>query len=280
MMSIPPLPSSPALTIGFLGAGNMASALSRGFARSGLVAAGDIWFYDIVSEKAEELAARIGGQAARTIRPLMQACDTIILAVKPQNAAQLMPDVAPWAGPKHLFISILAGMPTARLQAQIGGEPRIIRVMPNTPALVGLGASGVARGDFASTDDLELALSLFRSAGVAVAVEESQIDAVTAISGSGPAYFFYLMEALMEAAAELGLEQDTARTLVLQTALGAATLAVDSPDSPATLRANVTSKGGTTEAGLKVLSDGDWAGLVRQCAQAAAKRAAKLAKMG
>lgn len=264
--------------IGFLGAGNMATALAQGFISGKLAKPEETYFYDVVSEKSRELAHRLGGHSAKTIRPLMQSCETIILAVKPQNARELLPEVAPWAGPKHLFISILAGTPTRKIEPHIGGQPRVVRVMPNTPALVGAGASAIARGSHATQADVEVALALFRSVGVAVEVEEAQIDAVTAISGSGPAYFFYLMEALMSAGEELGLDPEIARKLVLQTALGAATLADQSPDTPATLRANVTSKGGTTEAGIKVLSSGGFSELVLSCAKAAAERAEQLSK--
>ena len=265
--------------LGFLGAGNMAAAMAEGFVKSGLADGKDTLFYDVLKDKAAELASRVGGKAARSIRELMQNCETIILAVKPQNARELLPDVAPWAGPKHLFISILAGVPTSSLEPQIGGEPRVIRVMPNTPALVGAGASALARGRFATPQDQELAIELFQALGVAVAVEETQLDAVTAISGSGPAYFFYMMESLINAAQGLGLDLETARDLVLQTAYGAGKLAIESADPPATLRQKVTSKGGTTEAGLRALSEGNFETLVRQCAEAAAARSAELAKL-
>ncbi len=268
-----------AMRVGFLGAGNMASALSQGFVKAGLAKGEDTHFYDILPEKSRELADKVGGHVAKSIRPLMQSCDVIVLAVKPQNARELMPEVAPWAGPKHLFISILAGVPTTQLESQIGGEPRVVRVMPNTPSLVGLGASGVAKGTYASDADLETVLAFFRSVGVAEAVLENLIDAVTAISGSGPAYFMYLIEALIDAGVEMGLSPDAAKTLVLQTAAGASRLAMDSNEPPASLRAKVMSKGGTTEAGMNVLINGGFAQLIKQCAKAAAARGAELAKL-
>ncbi len=265
--------------IGFLGAGNMASALAAGFIKAGLAQPAELYLYDVIEEKSQKLSESLRAKAATSVRQVMQNCEVIVLAVKPQNAPELLPDVAPWAGPKHLFVSILAGVPTSSLEAQIGGQPRVIRVMPNTPSLVGLGASGVAPGQFATPEDMDLSLALFRSVGIAVAVEESQINAVTAISGSGPAYFFYLIEALVDAATDLGLATETAKALVLQTALGAGKLAVESPDAPAILRAKVTSKGGTTEAGLNQLMERGFAESVKACAAAAAQRAEELARI-
>jgi pyrroline-5-carboxylate reductase len=264
--------------IGFLGAGNMATALAGGFIKAGLTGGEQTVLYDIVEEKSSALAQSLGARTARSVREVMQGSEVIILAVKPQNAEELMPEVAPWTGPRHLFVSILAGTPTAKLEAGLGNDPRVVRVMPNTPSLVGLGASGVARGKFATEADLELALELFRSVGVAVAVEEGQLDAVTGLSGSGPAYFYALIEALVEAGREAGLERETATALALQTALGAGKLACESEDSPAELRRKVTSKGGTTAAGLAVLDQGGFTDLVKRCVEAAVARSIELGK--
>jgi len=264
--------------LGFLGAGNMATALAKGFVEASLAKGAETAIYDIVSEKSGALAASLGAKPARSVEETLKRADIIVLAVKPQNAAELLPVVAPAAEPRHLFISILAGTRTSRIESLIGGQPRVVRVMPNTPALIGAGASALARGRHATAEDLDTAVELFRAVGVAVKVEESQLDAVTGLSGSGPAYFFYLMEALVEAGCEAGLDRRTATALVLQTALGAGRLASESPDAPSVLREKVTSKGGTTAAGLAALKEGGFAELVMRCVKAAVARSVELGK--
>ncbi|TFG88728.1 MAG: hypothetical protein E4H18_01630 [Hyphomicrobiales bacterium] len=161
--------------IGFLGAGNMGGALARGFIQAGLARGPETILYDIVDGKAAALAGEVGGRAAGSVRETLAKADAIVLAVKPQNLDEIAPEIALCAEPRHLFISILAGSPTAKIEKAIGGQPRVIRVMPNTPALVGLGASALARGSHASEADLALAVELFSSVGVAVAVEEAQL---------------------------------------------------------------------------------------------------------
>ncbi|MCX7014886.1 MAG: pyrroline-5-carboxylate reductase [Candidatus Sumerlaeota bacterium] len=264
--------------IGFLGAGNMATALAHGFVKAGLADGADLAIYDIVAEKSAQLAAAAGAKPAGSVAETLKRAETIVLAVKPQNAAELLPEVAPGAEPRHLFISILAGTPTRAIETRIGGSPRVVRVMPNTPALVAEGASALARGRWATAADLDTALELFRSVGIAVAVQEEQLDAVTGLSGSGPAYFFYLMEALIEGGCAAGLDRETATALTIQTALGAGKLARSSADGPAALREKVTSKGGTTAAGLAALREGGFEGLVKRCVAAAVARSKELGK--
>ncbi len=264
--------------LGFLGAGNMAVALAGGFVKAGLAEGPETAVYDILGEKAAELAASLGAEPAGSAKEVLERAEIIVLAVKPQNIDELLPEIAPAAGPRHLFISILAGTPSAKIEAGIGGDPRVVRVMPNTPALVGAGASALARGAHATADDLELAVELFKSVGVAVAVEEPQLDAVTGLSGSGPAYFFLMVEALIEAGVKVGLDEDTAKSLAVQTALGASRLASESEDSPAVLRERVTSKGGTTAAGLAALAEGGYKELIAKCVEAATARSVELGK--
>jgi pyrroline-5-carboxylate reductase len=264
--------------IGFLGAGNMATALAGGFVKAGLAEGPGSAVYDILSEKSAALADSLGAQPAGSVGEVLERVDIIVLAVKPQNIGDLLPEIAPAAESRHLFISILAGTPCAKIEAGIGGAPRLVRVMPNTPALVGAGASALARGANATAEDLDLALELFQSVGVAVAVEERQLDAVTGLSGSGPAYFFHMIEALIDAGVKVGLDEGTAKSLALQTALGAARLASESDDSPAALREKVTSKGGTTAAGLAALAEGGFKDLIAKCVAAATARSAELGK--
>lgn len=207
------------------------------------------------------------------------AHQVVILAVKPQLAAAVLPAVA--HATHHttpLYISVMAGVSLKHLRAWLQQAPRIARAMPNRPALIGLGVSGLARESL-SDDDVELARATLSAVGPVVLVNhERDIDAVTAISGSGPAYFFLLLECLERAGTELGLAPETVRLLACQTAFGAAAMALRDPIDLAELRAQVTSKGGTTEAALAVLRAGDFERLVNRAVKAAQQRAAELAE--
>lgn len=264
--------------VGFLGAGNMAAALASGFVKSGLALGPETSIYDIVEEKAQSLAQSLGAEPAASVADVLGAADVIVLAVKPLNISELAAEIAPHVKSRHLFISILAGVDTSKIESLIGGAPRVVRAMPNTPALVGQSASALARGKHASPNDLRIGLELFGSVGDAIEVDEGQLDAVTGLSGSGPAYFFLMMEALIEAGRQQGLDPEMARRLVLQTALGAGQLAKEAGVSPLELRERVTSKGGTTAAGLGVLDEGGFKELVGRCVEAAVKRSEELGK--
>ncbi|RMG60028.1 MAG: pyrroline-5-carboxylate reductase, partial [Gammaproteobacteria bacterium] len=209
----------------------------------------------------------------------MAECAATVLAVKPQVMRTVAEGLAPAldAHPQ-LVISIAAGIREADLDRWLGGGRAIVRCMPNTPALVRSGASGLHANARVSDAQRELAEHILRAVGLVVWVEqEAQIDAVTAVSGSGPAYFFLVMEAMTDAGERLGLERETARLLTLETALGAARLALESGEDVATLRERVTSKGGTTEAALRVLTEGGLPELFDEALKAAARRAAELA---
>ncbi len=186
-------------TIGFLGVGNMGAALARGVINGGLVEARSVTVFDLDSAKVLRLTADLGVQAAASGAELLEKADTVVLAVKPQAMRQTLEELAPHVRADHLFISIAAGIPIALLEGILTRTQRFIRVMPNTPAMVGLGAAGVAAGVGATPFDIESTLAIFSSVGLAVQVEEHQIDAVTGLSGSGPAYVFHLMEALAAA---------------------------------------------------------------------------------
>lgn len=206
--------------------------------------------------------------------------DVVILAVKPQIMSEVLKSLATIAQQqKPLFISIAAGITEANIADILGAEIPIVRCMPNTPALVQSGATGLYANQYVSAEQHDLAESIMRAVGITVWMqEESLLDAVTAVSGSGPAYFFLVMEAMQAAAEKLGLPAEEAKLLILQTALGAAKLALESSDSPAELRKKVTSKGGTTEAALAKLIDGGLPELFDTALQAADQRAKELAK--
>jgi len=263
-------------TIGFIGAGNMAEALIKGIIEAKVCSPGDIVISDVRAERLKQLAGQYSVMTTDSNSKLVLQVDIVVLAVKPQNMADVLGEIKSQASDK-LFISIAAGVRTQKI-ADVLGDVAIVRVMPNTPALVGQGASALFANGKAK-DILAKAESIFAAVGQVVLVDdENQLDAVTAISGSGPAYFFLFMEELIKAATDLGLSEETAKKLALQTAKGAADLAVQSDDNPSELRKKVTSPGGTTEAALKVFAENDLGKIVADAAKAADARSKELSK--
>lgn len=267
-------------TIGFVGGGNMAEALIKGIIAANMYKPQDILASDIRSERLEYLAQQYGIQTANDNSELASKADILVLSVKPQNMVEALESIKDTLKKDVLVISIMAGKKVADI-ASVLGEPAIVRVMPNTPALIGEGAAALF-ANVKAKPMLDKANSIFTAVGKAVIVEqESMIDAVTAVSGSGPAYYFLLMEEMIKAAIELGLPDDIARDLVLQTAKGAALLACEADkkgESPAELRRKVTSPGGTTEAALKTFSEGNFGHLVTAALKKAADRSQELSK--
>lgn len=262
-------------TIGFLGAGNMARALGGGLAKRPdafrLVAT------DPDAAATARFAAETGGVIAADPAELLGAADVLVLAVKPQVLGALLPRLAPHLGPHHLVVSIAAGTQLKTLSQGLGAETRIIRTMPNTPALVGEGMTVLVAGDRASPEDVTIAREILAAAGEVIVVEdEGLMDAVTAVSGSGPGFVFAFAEAWLEGAEAVGLDPELARVLVRQTLLGAATLWQRTGEEVATLRAGVTSPGGTTQAGLEALAAGGFATAVRSALEAATRRSREL----
>ncbi len=260
--------------VSFIGGGNMAAAIIGGLVASGTQPT-DIEVVEINADARAQLAARHG---VVTHADLSQARlhALVVLAVKPQT----LPGVAAALASRlagHLVISIVAGVRVADLARWLGGHRRIVRTMPNTPAMVGAGITALYAGPRVDAAGRSRAEAILRAVGTAVWVpEESQLDAVTAVSGSGPAYVFYFMEALEAAAGREGLAPEVARQLALQTFVGAARLALESGEEPATLRARVTSKGGTTERGIAALENADVPDAVAQAVAAARRRSEEL----
>lgn len=244
-------------TIGFIGSGNMAEALIKGIINAKLYEPENVLISDIRSERLDALTKQYAVTPADDNAALAAKVDCLVLSVKPQNMTEALDSIKPTFKADTLVISIAAGIKTANITAVLG-DVAIVRVMPNTPALIGEGASALFANDKAKPQ-MQKALDIFSAVGVAVVVEdEDLIDAVTAVSGSGPAYYFLLMEEMIKAAVSLGLTEDVAKDLVLQTAKGAALLAVErdkAGETPAQLRRKVTSPGGTTEAALKVFAE-------------------------
>jgi len=241
------------MKITFIGAGNMAEALVAGIIEKKVSTPDKLTVTDISAERLEYFADKFGvGTSADNAVAVAQA-EVAVLAVKPQVFPEVWPEIAKALQSDALVISIMAGITTDGI-AQ-GEKIRVVRVMPNTPALVGEGAAGIAPGEFATNADVKVAETLMEAVGATVVVKEAEIDAVTALSGSGPAYVFYLLESMLAAAEQLGMEKDTARKLALATVSGAAKLMQHTGENAETLRRKVTSKGGTTEAAIRTLEE-------------------------
>jgi pyrroline-5-carboxylate reductase len=267
-------------TISFIGGGNMAASLV-----GGLVADGYSPKHIIVSdpdgEKLARLAAQFGIQAAAGNADAVSRADVLVLAVKPQVMQQVAGDLKA-SVQKHrpLVVSIAAGVREDDLQQWLGGNLPLIRTMPNTPAMIQAGATVLHANPAVTDEQKNLAESVLRAVGLTRWVDnEAQMDAVTALSGSGPAYFFLIMEAMEQAGLELGLSKETARLLTLQTALGAARMAMESSDGPALLRERVTSPGGTTERALGILEQGGLRQLFAKALSGAKERSVELSEL-
>lgn len=266
--------------LGFLGAGNMAEAIAAAAIRKQVLAPGQMIASD-PSEARRALFAKMGVAVAPDNRAVIEGSEQVLVAVKPQVMAQAAADLGAAGRPGQVIISIMAGVSTRKLAAAIVegasslAQPRIVRVMPNTPLMAGQGMAGVCLGPHARAGDEALTLQLFGAGGKVVVVEEAKIDAITAVSGSGPAYVFYLAEAMERAAKELGLAGE-ATQLVRQTILGAATLLAESSDSAAELRRKVTSPGGTTEAAIRHFDGNKSTEVIVNAIKAAEKRSREL----
>jgi pyrroline-5-carboxylate reductase len=266
--------------ITFIGGGNMATSLI-----SGLIADGydpqRITVSDPDNDKLAQLAARFGIHTLSDNQQAASIADVVVLSVKPQILEAVAIELAGVIRQHQpLVISIAAGVQESVLRAWLGEKVALVRSMPNTPAMIQTGATGLHAGKGVSNEQKDLAESILRAVGITCWVrDESLMDAVTAISGSGPAYFFLVMEAIEEAARNMGLDEETARLLTLQTALGAARMAIESNDSPATLRDKVTSRGGTTEKALSILEQGRLRALFNKALNGARDRSVELSKL-
>lgn len=263
--------------ITFIGGGNMARSLIGGLVRTGTAGAA-IAVAEPLADAREALARDFGIGAYADNAEAARGADVLVLAVKPQLMRQVCEGLAPTvqAG-RPLVISIAAGIRLAQLERWLGGRLPIVRGMPNTPALIGAGATGMVANLRVGPAQRAEAEHVLGAAGLAVWIDdEAQMDAVTALSGSGPAYFFLLVEALEDAAAKQGLPRETARRLAVQTCLGAGRMLAEEGEPPAALRRRVTSPGGTTQAALEAFADGGFAALVADAVAAATRRGAEL----
>ncbi len=264
-------------TIGFVGAGNMARALGGGVAKQGGGESFALVATDPISEALAGFADATGGQGVPDVATLLERSDVVVLAVKPQVITDVFAAMKPHMDPRHLVLSIVAGTTLGGIAAGLGDGVRAVRAMPNTPALVQHGMTVLVGGARATGDDLKLAEHLFAAVGRAVVVDdEGMLDAVTAVSGSGPGFLFAYAEAMLEAARAVGLPEDLSVVLVQQTILGSAVLWQESTDGVDVLRQRVTSPGGTTLAGLQALEARGFGEVVRAAIEAATHRSKEL----
>jgi len=254
----------------------MALALAQGWARAGLVAAKDLVASDVREEGRRDFVRDTGGRAVADNREVFGAVEVVVLAVKPDQAVAVLEAVRTAVTERHLIVSIAAGVVLARLEAALFDGARVMRVMPNTPAMVGASASGFARGRWATSEDSSLTQRLFAAVGVAVEVPEKLLDAVTGLSGSGPAYVYQVIEALSDGGVAAGLPRAIAMQLAAQTVFGAAKMAIETGLHPGVLKDMVTSPGGTTIEGLHELEKAAVRGAFMNAVRASADKANRL----
>ena len=263
-------------SIGFIGGGQMAEAMVRGILAAGLVAKDSIMIAEPTAARCEYLHAQYGIRCTQDAEALCRACNVLVVAVKPQLAELVLTQYRPFVTAGHLVVSIMAGIPLQVLAGYFAEPVRLIRVMPNTPALVLAGASAFSPNLLATSADRIIATALFSAVGTCVEVPESQLDAVTGLSGSGPGYVFTFIEAMIDGGVLAGLPRPVAEQLVLQTVYGSAKLALATGEPPAVLKGKVTSPGGTTITGLQVLEEGAFRGVVMGAVAAATLRSKEL----
>lgn len=254
----------------------MGEALIRGVIRAELYPPARISAVEPRPERRAEIAKELGVRAAAGGSEVVPEARTVVLCVKPQMLAEVIAQIAPFLTESHLLISILAGITTALLEKRLGKKIPVVRVMPNTPALVGAGMAALCPGRYAREEDLEKAEKIIGAVGEVVRVREEMMNLVTALSGSGPAYLFLFTEALAGAARELGMEADLADLLARRTVTGAGRLLEESGETPAALRARVTSPGGTTAAAVEALEEGGFSRLIQRAVEAARRRGDEL----
>lgn len=263
--------------IAIIGGGKMGSIIAQGLIAYKIIPAESITVTDIDSARLDYLRSSLKLQVSSDNKKAVKNADIIILAVKPGNMSSTLKEISPIVSKSKIVISIAAGLTTDFLEKHLAKGMRVLRVMPNVPAVVKEGAAAVSKGSCATDADLQLTLAILQSVGMAVEIEEKLMDAVTGLSGSGPAYCFLIIEALTDAGVQMGLPRDLAAKLTAQTMLGSARMCLQSDEHPAQLKNIVTSPGGTTAAGLQVLEEGKIRATLIAAVEAATKKAKELA---
>lgn len=262
--------------IGIIGGGNMGEAIAAGVTGGEIIAPANLIISDPLAARREYLRTHYAFTVTDDNQEVVRSSNIVILAVKPQKMKTVIENFASHIDGRKLFISVAAGITLTALENVLGSEIAVIRVMPNMPALIGEGATAISAGHWATDEDLEGARRIFDSIGVTVTVEESLMDSVTGLSGSGPAYGFIIIEALADAGVQMGLDRAVAVKLAAQTLLGAAKLCLKGDKTPGQLKDMVTSPGGTTITGIKALEDGKIRATLMSAVEAATERSRKL----
>ena len=265
-------------SIGFVGAGNMAEAIIRGLLKGAHITADRVLASGPRQERLDELAAKYAIHTTLSNRDVAKASGLLVLSIKPQIMDKVLREIADHLKPGTLVVSIAAGVDTAAIEDAIPETMRVVRAMPNTPALVGAAATAIAGGKHASETDLATCRALFDAVGITVTLGEEHLDAVTGLSGSGPAYIFLILEALADAGVKVGLSRRNAQRLAAQTVMGSAKLLLDTDEHPGKLKDMVTSPGGTAIAGLHTLEQGGLRTTLINAVETATKRARELGR--
>lgn len=263
-------------TLGFIGGGNMASALVKGLLHANVVPPERIIVSDVNDERLQSLRDKHGVRTTKDNAELVRDADVVVLAVKPQVIDKVLGAIGKDVRTSQLVVSVAAGVPVSAMEARLPDGARVVRTMPNTPATVDAGATAIAAGTHATQEDLDVARKLFAAVGRVVTLDESLLDAVTGLSGSGPAYVMLMIEALADGGVKVGLHRDTALLLAAQTVYGSAKLLLETGEHPGRLKDMVTSPGGTAIAGLHTLESGGLRRTLIDAVEAATTRAAVL----
>ncbi len=264
--------------LGFIGAGNMAEAICRAVLTGNVYSAAEVVAWDVAEQRRRLFRDDLEVNVAEDNTSVAGESETVILAVKPQQIGQLLDEIRGSVSGEQLVVTIAAGISTTFIESNLARGVPVVRVMPNTALLVGYGMTALSKGRNADEDHLMLTKKIFASAGMTIVVPEESMDAVTALSGSGPAYFFYLVEAMVQAGLDLGLSRNDALKLASQTCLGAGNMLLRTQAAPEDLRRRVTSPGGTTEAAIEVLEADGVKKMLTDAVKAAAKRSAQLGR--
>ena len=261
---------------GVIGVGNMGAAIIRGVAKK-LLSSEQIFVTDVDPQKVDELRTELGVNAFDTVGQLVENVDTILYSAKPNNAAKIFKQARELVKPSQLLISIAAGIPIAQLESYFAESIPVIRVMPNIAVTVGSGVAAISPGSYADENHLAKSQAIFNAVGSSLIIEEKQLDAVTGLSGSGPAFVFVFIEALIDAGVHVGLSREDAHQLAVQTVLGAAQIIDQNSEHPAVWKSRVTTPAGTTAAGLFELEQGKFRSIINAAVIAATERAQELA---